>query len=678
MVLVLLSALVFLATVVVQRGLLSTRMQSLVQAQARNEAGKIAQMLYVNCASSERQNQKRLAQDLAIAQEVLARTGQPCLDTNSVSWDAINQFTKEKSTVQLPKFLVGGQWLGKCVATNQIAPVVDEVRHLTHDHCTVFQRMNEAGDMLRIDTSVVNADSARALGTYIPHQNADGSPNSVIAAVLRGNTFRGRAFVVNDYHDATYEPIWDLAKSRIIGMFFVGVSMSEINRELHDSLTNIVVGKSGYVFVLDTKGTYIVSQRGQRDGESIWNSKDTDGRLVVQSMIEKSLKMSNGGLTNETYSWQNPGESALRSKFTMLTRFEPWDWVIGVCTYAEDYQDADRQVASAMNSLLRWTCLAACVMGVVGFIISYFISRSVTRPVMRVADRLRVGAVQTLSSAGEVSIASQQLAEGSSEQAASIEETSASLEELASMTRRNTENAEKTNDLAKQARLAADRGSSDMAAMAAAMGAIKTSSDDVAKIIKTIDEIAFQTNILALNAAVEAARAGEAGMGFAVVADEVRNLAQRSAQAAKETAAKIEGAISNTARGVEISGQVAQTLSEIVAKARQVDELASEVASASREQTQGITQINVAVGQMDKVTQSNAASAEESAAAAEELNGQAEMLKQSVNELSKLVRGGKTQSAATGQISAPAHGSAVVAATSKSVHRASQRDLAPR
>jgi methyl-accepting chemotaxis protein len=174
------------------------------------------------------------------------------------------------------------------------------------------------------------------------------------------------------------------------------------------------------------------------------------------------------------------------------------------------------------------------------------------------------------------------------------------------------------------------------------MTAIKVSSDDIAKIIKTIDEIAFQTNILALNAAVEAARAGEAGMGFAVVADEVRNLAQRCAQAAKETAGKIEGAITKTGQGVEITTKVADALNEIVTKVRQVDELVTEVAGASREQTDGIAQINVAVGQMDKVTQSNAATAEESAAAAEELNSQAEVMKQSVAELLQLV-GGKSE-----------------------------------
>jgi methyl-accepting chemotaxis protein len=422
-------------------------------------------------------------------------------------------------------------------------------------------------------------------------------------------------------------------------MLYVGVSMTDINRAFHDGLTNIVVGKSGYVFVLDTKGTYIVSQYGQRDGESIWDSKDADGRLVVQSIIEKARKMSNGSLTNEVYSWQNPGDSAARSKFAVLTRFEPWDWVICAGAYADDYQAINLQVVSAMNGLLCWACLAAVVIGVVGFIVSYLLSRSVTRPVLRVINRLNGAAAQTMASAGQVSSASQTLAEGASEQAASIEEASSSLEEMASVTKRNAENAEKTNGLAKQARQAADKGSTDMQSMSVAMGAIKGSSDDIAKIIKTIDEIAFQTNILALNAAVEAARAGEAGMGFAVVADEVRNLAQRSAQAAKETAAKIEGAIVKTAQGVDISGKVAQTLNEIVTKARQVDELAAEVAGASREQTQGITQLNTAVSQMDKVTQSNAASAEESAAAAEELNAQAEMMKEAVNELLQVVEG---------------------------------------
>ncbi|MFO1476865.1 MAG: methyl-accepting chemotaxis protein [Verrucomicrobiota bacterium] len=279
------------------------------------------------------------------------------------------------------------------------------------------------------------------------------------------------------------------------------------------------------------------------------------------------------------------------------------------------------------------------VLGIVlvGF---YFISEyEIVRPFTGAILKIHEAGEQTSGAAREISRGSQSLAEGASEQAASIQETSASLEELSSMTRRNAENANKANELAKEARAAAERGVADMNAMSGAMDAIKASSDDISRIIKTIDEIAFQTNILALNAAVEAARAGEAGMGFAVVADEVRNLAQRSAQAAKETASKIESAIVNSAQGVEINSKVAVVLNEIVGKARQVDELAAEVANASREQTQGISQINIAVGEMDKVTQASAANAEESAAASEELSAQALAMKDAVDDLLAMVKG---------------------------------------
>jgi methyl-accepting chemotaxis protein len=312
--------------------------------------------------------------------------------------------------------------------------------------------------------------------------------------------------------------------------------------------------------------------------------------------------------------------------------------------------DSGTSVSGIVTSSKFISMIMLIIGALVGVIAAITITRSITKPIKAVADTISAGAEQTASASSQVTSSSQSLAEGASEQAASLEETSSSLEEMASMTKRNAENARQANDLAKQAREAADKGVGDMQTMGAAMEAIKVSSDDIAKIIKTIDEIAFQTNILALNAAVEAARAGEAGMGFAVVADEVRNLAQRCAQAAKETAGKIEGAITKTGQGVEITRKVADALNDIVTKVRKVDDLVTEVANASREQTEGISQVNVAVGQMDKVTQSNAANAEESAAAAEELNAQTEVMKQSVAELLQLVGGAANRSERTGPV----------------------------
>ncbi|MEY4916135.1 MAG: hypothetical protein RL616_48 [Verrucomicrobiota bacterium] len=296
------------------------------------------------------------------------------------------------------------------------------------------------------------------------------------------------------------------------------------------------------------------------------------------------------------------------------------------------------EVAGTKSQIRGWLAvlLVALVVVALG---GWRLKNRIAVELRSLAERLADFSTSSTNSASQVMAASQKLAEGASQQAASIEETGSSLEEMSSMTSRNAENAQKVNELAREARVSAEKGAGDMHAMATAVAAIKNSGDEIAKIIKTIDEIAFQTNILALNAAVEAARAGEAGMGFAVVAEEVRSLALRSAQSARETSLKIQNAIVNTARGVEISATVSLTLAEIVEKARQVDELAAEVATASREQTQGINQINSAVGQMDKVTQGNAVSAEESAAAAEELNAQAMAMKQTVSELMQLVGG---------------------------------------
>jgi methyl-accepting chemotaxis protein len=284
------------------------------------------------------------------------------------------------------------------------------------------------------------------------------------------------------------------------------------------------------------------------------------------------------------------------------------------------------------------TCLGLVAL-VVGIGISYFTARTITRPIAAVAAQLTANSEQTAAAAQQVSSASDQLAAGATKQAAALEESSSSLEELSSMTQHNTDHARQANDLAREARTAAESGAGGMAQLGTAMEGIKASSGDIKKVVKTIDEIAFQTNILALNAAVEAARAGEAGAGFAVVADEVRNLAQRSAKAAKETADMVEGAIAKTELGANLSSKVGQSLQEIVTKIRRVDELVAEVASASGEQSHGVQQINNAVTEMDKLTQANAATAEESAGAAHELSAQAESLKLAVGDLIALVEG---------------------------------------
>jgi methyl-accepting chemotaxis protein len=328
----------------------------------------------------------------------------------------------------------------------------------------------------------------------------------------------------------------------------------------------------------------------------------------------------------------------------------------------ESLKQSQQQWAGSMAGMKRSQMISGLLTTLVivvifGTLAAFVMHYQIIAPLVRVLQKLTGVSDQVRGTSQQLSAGSQAIAEGASEQAASIEETSAALEELAATTRNNTGHAQNANELAAQTRRAAETGAAGMEQMNQAMTEIQAASGNIAKIIKTIDEIAFQTNLLALNAAVEAARAGSAGMGFAVVAEEVRNLAKRSALAAKETAAIIEDSIFKSKHGAQVSAEVARHFQEITEKARRVDDLIAQITSASKEQNQGIDQLNTAVREMDSVTQTNAANAEESAAVAVELNSQADGLRGIIAELSGLLSGKSNAAAAedsqAGDASAP-------------------------
>ncbi len=306
--------------------------------------------------------------------------------------------------------------------------------------------------------------------------------------------------------------------------------------------------------------------------------------------------------------------------------------------YQEKLNAHEARDAQGIAGNFQYLMLILCAVSLIlTSLTGWLITRSIINPLSKVTVYLNTSSKNLFSVAEVISHSSQNLAEGATEQAATIEEISASVEDLANMTRKNASNAEACKSASNQARSAAEAGAREMSQMQAAMDSIQQSSNEISAIMDTIDGIAFQTNLLALNAAVEAARAGEVGAGFAVVANEVRNLAQRSAEAAKETATKIQTALERSSQGVALSKIVMAELKQIVDKNQQVDTIVSEVALSSHEQSEGLTQISAAINEMNTVTQSNVASASDNANTLESLNEQSSELRNAALQLSSLV-----------------------------------------
>jgi methyl-accepting chemotaxis protein len=324
-------------------------------------------------------------------------------------------------------------------------------------------------------------------------------------------------------------------------------------------------------------------------------------------------------------------EHSVKSLDTIEKRAE--DWADQQKGLMQQSSEAGAKVVTAA----WWMISILLAVGLVIAPIALLMVGNTSKQLRSLTSDLAEGAGQITSASSQVASSSQGLAQGASEQAASLEETAASSREITSMTRKNAENSQSAASMMSEVDRNITTGNQTLGLMVTSMREITSSSDKIAKIIKVIDEIAFQTNILALNAAVEAARAGEAGMGFAVVADEVRNLAQRSAQAAKDTASLIEESIGKSNEGSGKLQQVTDVIHAITESATKVKTLVDEVNLGSQEQARGIEQISKAIAQMDHVTQSTAANAEESASASEQMSAQAEALNQIVEQLRTLV-----------------------------------------
>jgi len=555
---------------------------------------------------------------LNLAENILQETGKIEETNATLEITGVNQNTKEARSYQIPVWKING------VPLFNNTDIVDRIKGESVETATIFQKISDG--YLRISTNVIKKDGQRAVGTFIPNSA------EVIQTIERGETFHGRAFVVDDWFLAAYRPL--MINGKVKGMLYVGQKEKD-----YAFLKNVFSNKkyySGYPYLIGKSGDVVIHP--EKEGTNLANET-----FFKQLLDAKPTEF------KTRYRWPDTEEGKWKQQYFKF--FEPYQSYVAVTVYESD-------INAAITKLLIIVSISVLCGIILMFLALNLILTPIIRRIQKTAEfaqaisdgkldvvlndnqhdevgqlseamesmavKLRTvvttilsGSDGILSASLQLSSNSQQMSQGASEQASSAEEVSASMEQMAANIQQNTENARIAEKITTVGAESISRGN------AASMEAI-TAMKQIAEKVSVITDIAFQTNILALNAAVEAARAGEQGRGFAVVAAEVRKLAERSKASAEEITKLTKG-------GVAVSEEAGRHLTSIIPEIQKNVQLVQEIAAASIEQGSGSDQINSAIQQLNQVTQQNAASSEEMATSAEELASQAEMLKDAVS-----------------------------------------------
>lgn len=524
---------------------------------------------------------------------------------------------------------------------------VDDFTKKTGVNATIF--VKSGTEYIRISTSVKNDNNERAIGTPLSHA----SP--AYDAINKGQTYNGVALLFGKYYTTSYKPLKN-KKGETVGIMFVGLDVSSEMQALKESIKNIKIGETGYVFIVDsntknsTYGNFLVHP-------------DSEGKNIIQASSDKNNTLFKEILEKQT--GQLEYEENDKEKLIAYQTYDKWNWKVASGTYTVE-------LTGEMALLYHYfTIFGFLALVVLSYALYILIKNMVTKPLMqvisvanslasgdltvnvktnrqdeigdlyesmnnisynlaKVVNKVRVSTEQIQNASSEIADGNMDLSSRTEQQAASLETTATSMEELTAIIKNNAEHALEASHLVGNSSSLAVKGGDSMKQVVHTMQEITHSSKKIVDIISVIDGIAFQTNILALNAAVEAARAGEQGRGFAVVASEVRSLAQRSSNAAKEIKALIEASVVNISTGSQFVNNAENTIDEIVVSINHINTIMKEIATANQEQSIGVEQINSAISEMDSVTQQNAALVEEAAGAAASMNELALELTQTV------------------------------------------------
>jgi methyl-accepting chemotaxis protein len=648
----------------------------------------IVDSLYTLASSHQEVTQKNIVSALNVARELVKKAGGISFSDEKINWKATNQYTKAGSEIELPKMLAGEEWLGKFSSPDQFAPLVDPIQNLLDVTCTVFQRMNTSGDMLRVSTNVIKKDGNRAIGTFIPAVNPDGRENPVISKVLKGDTFKGRAFVVNAWYITAYEPIFD-ANKNVVGVLYVGIPQENV-KSLRSAIMNMKIGETGYVTVLDGSGKYIISRQGEKDGEDALKFSDAKGKPYIKEMVDIAKKLKPRETGEGHYTIKNQGGSEITVD-TRFVYFKSWDWVI----IAEANQTDFTKVSDILSNIGHRSNVTIGIIGVLMLgltgIVWYFVANGIVSPINSATSGLKdvaegdgdltkrldvlskdevgmlaewfnvfinklqgiitgvAGNAQELNKSSNefleiskgmsenadhmsaksntVAVAAEEMSSNMSNVAAVVEKSSTNINMVSAAAEEMTSTINEIAKNTEKTRATSNQAVSRTKSASENIESLSLSAMEIGKVIETINDISDQTNLLALNATIEAARAGEAGKGFAVVAGEIKSLAQQTAEATLEIKGKIEGIQDSTKKTV-------LEIKEITTAINSVNEMIDTVAAAVEEQSVTTKEIAGNVTQAAQGIQEVTENVNQSSTVANEIARDISDVNQSSNEMS--------------------------------------------
>jgi methyl-accepting chemotaxis protein len=574
--------------------------------------------------------QETVNRAMTVANAEMAQRGGLRVSGESVRWQATNQVTKTATAVALPRVTVGGAWLGQNKNPKAPTPLVDDIRSMTGATVTVFQRMNSAGDLLRVATNVPNAAGGRAIGTYIPAV-ADGAPNAVAASIRSGKPYRGVAKVVDTWYVSAYDPIRD-GSGRVIGALYVGLPQAAAISGLTKAIAQTKVGINGGVTVYSTavadKGRVIASTAAGAVGKIDLAGVDGRGKKYVEEIVTRAPELTDGAQWRSAYVLPGAASGAAAADTAVtVTYYAPYQWAIAVSAYGPDTDTAIAQLWAGRKSMITTFVIVAVLLSIAGAAVSIIWARRISGRLGRLTGALTgladgdlrvsvtddgqqdeigragtalaaaVGQLRELvsgisGSSREVAAASGRMSQIAGQLASSADSASSQAgmaATAASQVSRNVhtvaasseEMGSSISEISRNAQEAARATGNSVALATEASSVIAKlgeSSAQISDVVKTITSIAEQTNLLALNATIEAARAGDAGKGFAVVASEVKDLAQATARATEDVIGRVSAIEGDTRSAIEAIAGITEAISR-------VDSFQSAIAAAVEEQS---------------------------------------------------------------------------------------------